>query len=304
MNGAGTDPLVTDIHHFALDDGPGIRTTVFFKGCPLACAWCHNPECQSADPEIAFYSQFCLGCGDCYAVCPNGAIRGGDNALRIDREACTACGACADVCSSTALRMLGRRYSLPELMETLFKDRIFFEVSGGGVTFSGGEPTLFLDYLAAAAKALKTMGIQTALQTSGYFDLTRFTENLLPFVDLIYFDFKLFDSRAHRVWTGQGNELILDNFIGLARQAPAKLIPRIPLIPGITDREENLLRIGEFVKGAGYTDCVLLGYNGGGLYKRGLIGKPLPEGLRGVRYDPGAVARCRRIISSLSPKRA
>ena len=295
-------PLITDIHHFALDDGPGIRTTVFLKGCPLSCAWCHNPEAIRPDREIAFHGNLCIGCGCCLAACPHGAIRM-DEERRIAREACTKCGACAEACPATALRVLGRNYPVPELAAILLRDRLFYETSGGGVTFSGGEPALFIDYVAEAARELKREGIHTAVQTSGYFDFGEFSRKLLPWLDLIFFDLKIFDSDDHRRWTGVDNEKILANFSRLKRLDGVKVIPRIPLVPGITATSENVMKLVRFIKETGADDCELLGYDSGGMAKRKYLGKALPEALRGVRPDPNEEEELRRLAGRVSARR-
>lgn len=290
-------PLITDIHHFALDDGPGIRTTVFLKGCPLSCAWCHNPETLSVGREIAFHRQLCIGCGNCLKVCANGAILT-DGEERVARDACTACGACAEACPTTALRLVGRHYPVQELTEILLRDRLFHEASGGGVTFSGGEPTLFMDYVAAVARHLKRNRTHTAIQTSGYFDFHEFSTKLLPWLDLVFFDLKIFDSERHRKWTGVGNERILDNFVRLTRLNRVKVVPRIPLVPGITATEENIMRLGSFLMETGAPQCELLSYNSGGMAKRGFLGKELPKALRDAHPDPEKEEMLRGVMAS------
>jgi pyruvate formate lyase activating enzyme len=288
-------PLITDIHHFALDDGPGIRTTVFLKGCPLSCAWCHNPETLNPGREITFHPQLCIGCGCCLAACPHGAILADEE--RVARALCTACGVCAEACPATALRVAGRYYSVFELTEILLKDRLLYETSEGGVTFSGGEPTLFMDFVAEAARELKENGIRVAVQTSGYFDYGEFSRKLLPWLDLMFFDLKIFDAEKHRKWTGVSNERILDNFIRLKQLHQIEIIPRIPLVPGITATHENVMRLGSFLKETGSTCCELLSYNSGGMMKRVFLGKTLPEMLRDARLDPREEENLRRAMT-------
>jgi len=291
----GNGQLITDIHHFALDDGPGIRTTVFLKGCPLSCAWCHNPEAMSPEREITFQKDLCIGCGECVEACPKGAIlTNGEE--RVSRAVCTACGACADACPSTALRVAGRYYSIHELTEILLRDRLFYETSGGGVTFSGGEPTLFIDYMAAVARDLKKAGVHVAIQTSGYFDFGEFSGKLLPWLDLIFFDLKIFDPARHLKWTGASNERILDNFIRLKQISRVEIVPRIPLVPGVTATGENVAQWGNFLKAAGVAHCELLGYNSGGMMKRGFLGKALPEALEDAHPAPEEDERLRKIM--------
>lgn len=278
-------PFIFNIHRFALDDGPGIRTTVFFKGCPLSCAWCHNPESIRPEKEITFQGHLCLHCGDCLKVCRQDAINM-EADERVNRDRCDTCGFCADACPSTALRIVGRYYEPSELIEILLRDRHFYDVSGGGVTFSGGEPTLFPEYLSIILQELHTKGIHTAVQTCGHFDLSTFSAHLLPYLDHIYFDLKIFDPGQHKIWTGRTNEKILANFLAITRAAGFKVTPRIPLIPGITATGDNLSNLALFLRDIGITDCKLLPYNSGGMQKRILLGKPLPESLAAVRVDP------------------
>jgi len=268
-------PMIFDIQRFSLDNGPGIRTTVFFKGCPLSCGWCHNPESKRSGPEIAFYPHLCLGCGDCKKNCPQDAISLKDTG-RIIRKKCTVCGRCTKECPTGALKMIGQYYSVDYLIELLLRDRNFYEISKGGVTFSGGEPTLFMDYLSQVVRVLKGEDIHLALQTCGMFDWLEFQEKIWPYVDLIFYDLKIFDPQKHRQYTGVGNEKILENFIYLSKQKdkgkdkilsstskiiPKTIIPRTPLIPNITDTSENLSQIADFVKRLGYSTHELLPYN-------------------------------------------
>lgn len=276
MNKNEKRPLIFDLHHFALDDGPGIRTTVFTKGCPLSCIWCHNPESMKSCREIAFYPRLCIICGDCKAVCPENAISL-ESAGRIIRDRCTACGRCADACPATALKTVGEYYPVNSLVEILLSDRIFYETSKGGVTFSGGEPTLYMDYVGEVMKALKKNDIHIAIQTAGVFDLAEFKMKLLPYIDIIYYDTKLIDSRKHKLYTGKSNEQILDNFTELVKVPGVKIIPRIPLVPEITATADNLTRIADFLKRTGCSTFELLPYNPGGISKRIAIGRDVPQ---------------------------
>ncbi len=278
-------PLIANIRRFSLDDGPGIRTTVFFKGCPLACIWCHNPECQSEGPEIGFHSELCIHCESCARACGAGAICP-DAAQRVNREACTACGDCAEACPPAALRMIGTYYPPGQLVELILRDRPFFDVSGGGATFSVGEPAMHIEYLSGVLEELKRVGIHTAVQTCGLYDAAAFTQQVLPYADLIYFDVKLLDPADHWKYTGRPNAAILRNFRQLAATARSKLVPRMPLIPGITTTDRNLRAAARFLRETGYSACQLLSYNPGVIAKRRTAGMPgleeLPEALPGV----------------------
>ncbi len=291
MNPGGL-PLLSDIRSFALDDGPGIRTTVFMKGCPLACLWCHNPETVSSEPEMSFNLRVCIACGDCLRACRHDAI---DLELdgRIRRERCTACGDCAEICPTLAIKRIGIALSPDQLAERILLDKPFYDTSGGGVTFSGGEPTLYMDYLTAVIKILKRQNISIAIQTSGFFDLAEFESKLLENLDWIYFDLKLFDAAKHRRYTGVDNAGILSNFRELAKRHPERIIARVPLIPGITTPGDNLASIAGFVRRAGCDRRELLSYFAGGVEKRRLLGKTVPKSLASLRLQPKADARCR-----------
>ena len=265
-------PLIFDIHPFALDDGPGIRTTVFFKGCPLSCLWCHNPESMKSGREIAFYPELCIKCGDCKTVCREDAISL-ERADRIIRDRCTACGRCAEECPTRALRIVGRYYPVSRLIEILMADRIFYETSKGGITFSGGEPTLYMDYVGKVMKELKANNLHVAIETCGMFDLAEFKARLLPYIDLILFDIKLLDSDKHQCYTGKHNKQILRNFVDLVKESDVKIVPRVPLVPGITATSDNLTQIAAFLKNRGCSPCRFLPYNPGGIAKRIAIGK-------------------------------
>lgn len=259
-------PLVFDIKRFSLDDGPGIRTTVFLKGCPLSCDWCHNPESIRAEAEMAFHRERCIGCGECVPACPQASIRGGD--WRVDDARCTACGRCAQACPTNALEKIGEPYAPDRLVDALLRDRHFFAASGGGVSFSGGEPTLHGDYLAEVLVQLKRHGIDTLIETCGVFDWRGFRERLLPHIDHVYFDVKLADPALHRRHTGAGNRRILSNLAALLKEAPDKMVPRVPLVPGVTDTDENLKAIGRLIRELGGNGYVALPFNPAAAEKR------------------------------------
>ena len=241
-------PLVFDIQRSSFEDGPGIRTVVFFKGCPLRCAWCHNPESQSVHKEILWYAASCSNCNACASVCRNNAISNRKDEFKIDRTNCIACGDCAGACDYHALKAAGKEYSVGSLAEIILKDKTYYDTSGGGVTFSGGEPLMFMDFLAEVCKRLKEENIDIAVQTCGYFNFSLFEQIISPYIDTLYFDLKITDNRQHIEFTGQSNSLILDNLTKLFSPKKHKIFIRTPLIPGITDTSENLDMIKELIK--------------------------------------------------------
>lgn len=289
-------PLVFDIKRHALEDGPGIRSTVFFKGCPLTCLWCQNPESIDPGPEIGFYPRDCIKCGDCVQACPVSACALEDPFL-IDRERCTLCGDCVESCPGRALRLIGRFYPVDELVDILLRDKTFYEVSGGGVTLSGGEPTLFMDYASAVLKVLKDSGIHTAIQTNGFFVPEEFGKKILPYVDLIMFDVKLADVDKHREYTGQSNEPILTNLKNLLAERREAVLPRIPLIPEFTATVENLRSISDLLKGLGVKKCSLLPYNPTWLSKAENFGKNVDPRLSRHLLTPGELKKYQDIFS-------
>ncbi len=253
-------PLIVDVRHNALDDGPGIRTTVFFKGCPLACVWCHNPEAISSAPEIAFVAKECIDCGECQPVCEPRALGPGPSVV-FDRSRCTLCGACVDACPTGALKRVGRFWEVDELVADLLRDLPFYRNSGGGVTLSGGEATMFPRYLEELLARLHEAGIRTLVETCGLFRLETFRERLLPHVDQVYFNVKFVDEALHRRYTGRPNGVILANLGALSKLAPGHVFPRVPLIPGLTAELDNLRAIGAFLRGLGFAEARLLPYN-------------------------------------------
>jgi len=268
-------PLIVEVKRDSREDGPGIRSVVFFKGCPLRCLFCQNPETQSPHLEIAFSERECIRCGKCADACPQRAI---DLQLpgRIQRDRCILCGRCAEVCPGKGLRIIGIYYSPEALTEILLRDFSFYKHSGGGVTLSGGECTLYPDYLECLLKLLKANGVRIALETSGYFDLNSFERKILPYLDLIYFDIKFADASLHIAHTGIPNQLLLDNLRRLLRTKKVKTCPRIPVIPGITAVRENLSGIVDFLCEAGAESVFLLPYNPLGMGMYPCLGRPKP----------------------------
>lgn len=256
-------PLILEIKGNSLDDGPGIRSVVFYKGCPLSCVWCHNPESKKATVEISFDPNACIDCGSCRNVCPEHAISK-DNPFYIDRHQCNLCFLCVDACPSGALDRVGKTMSVDEILKKILPDKPFFDTSGGGVTLSGGEPTLFMDFTSALLRCIKQNDIHTLLETCGFFDLNKFMDLLYPHLDMIYFDIKIIDSAAHKQHCGVPNEKILENFASLAQKTVHDgkiLLPRTPLIPNITDTEENIHGIAAFLKSLNITQAAVLAYN-------------------------------------------
>ncbi len=242
---------ILHLQRLSTEDGPGLRTTVFFKGCPLHCDWCHNPESILSSLQTQWFSVRCIGCGTCVAACLNGCLSLTEDGLSIDREHCEVCGKCVEACPSGAREIVGREVIVDEVLAELLKDRAYYEKSGGGVTLSGGEPTLQPDFAEALLRGLKEQGISTALDTCGLCS-ARTLDRLLPYTDLVLFDLKLWDSNAHRKLTGVSNETILENlnhirdFMG-KQIHPLRLWIRTPLIPGATSSEDNLLAIGRYL---------------------------------------------------------
>ncbi|MBN1947542.1 MAG: glycyl-radical enzyme activating protein [Bradymonadales bacterium] len=332
-------PQILDLKRNSLDDGPGIRTTIFFKGCPLSCAWCHNPESKRAIPELAFRASDCIRCDRCLDVCPHGAIRAREPATgaeppqrarrlsvrrlldlvrrkeverqdtrsssprtagpaafdRIDRTLCQRCFTCTTVCPSGALSRLGQPMEVASVVEVIRKDLAFFRNSGGGVTLSGGEPTLYTEYCADLLERCKALGVHTLVETCGNFEMEVFERQLFPWLDAIYFDLKLIDPEQHRRFCGRSNETILANAKHLAKRTRADrkvFLPRVPLVPGITDGDENLEGIARFLSRIGLNQVVLLPYNPTWASKAHMIGvQPIEIGDQWT--NDAELARCR-----------
>ena len=241
-------PLITDVKGNSLDDGPGIRSVVFFKGCPLNCYWCHNPESKQARPELLFDKTKCIRCMACVEACPNGARQPTTDA-GVDRRRCTLQFLCVKACPSKAMRRVGLPLTVDEIVDRVQPFLSFFRASGGGVTLSGGEPTLFMDFCSRLLQRLKVLRIHTLVETCGLFDYDRFVESMLPHTDTIFMDIKIVDPAEHRKWCGVDNRPILENFarlLELADDGGFEILPRTPLIPGITDDVEKIEALAEF----------------------------------------------------------
>ena len=261
---------VYDIQRFSLHDGPGIRTTVFLKGCPLKCLWCHNPESQSPLPEVAEFKERCIGCGACIEVCPEKAIT--ETKWFINREICTKCGRCAEVCPSGARKIFGKKMTAEDVLREVRKDKLFYKNSGGGVTLSGGEPLMQPLFSRELLRMCKKENIYTAIETSGYASWSNF-KKILPFTDLIFYDIKHIDPLKHKEFTGKSNVLILDNFKKIVKE-DLDIVIRIPSISGYNDAKEQITIMGEFLKGLkGIVQIELVPYHKLGISKYKRIGR-------------------------------
>ena len=237
--------MVFDIQKFSIHDGPGIRTVVFFKGCPLNCQWCANPESNNSNAELLYYPDKCIGCEKCIDSCPNGAITVVDGKIAFNPSLCKNCLKCAEKCYAAARRITGKNMSLEEVLSEIKKDIVFYESSGGGVTFSGGEPFLWPEFIRELSINVKALGANTAIETCGYFPIENY-KKVKDVIDFILFDIKIINDEKHIKYCGSSNRQIFSNFKIITQNAD--VFVRIPIIPGINDTPDELKALMEFLK--------------------------------------------------------
>ena len=266
------DPSATifNIQRYSIDDGPGIRTIVFLKGCPLRCLWCCNPESQHPRPEVSHNDKLCVKCGRCAAACPNGAIRMTEGGPEIDREKCVGCGTCAEACIPGAMKRIGDERTVSDVYRIAYKDAQFYKESGGGVTVSGGEPLMHVDFVCELFRRCHADGINTAVETCGMVPREAI-ERVRPLTDLFLFDIKQMDSETHKRLTGVGNEQILRNLEWLAQQN-ANILIRLPLIPGMNDSDADMEAVCAKMDSLGLKRAELMPYHNYGMGKYAQLG--------------------------------
>ncbi|TXT66204.1 MAG: Benzylsuccinate synthase activating enzyme [Promethearchaeota archaeon] len=269
MNG-----IIFDIQQYAIYDGPGIRTIVFMKGCPLSCIWCQNPESQQLEPQLAYFQEKCGLCGKCVEICPENALILSDNRIIREKKLCKKCGACVKICPNNVMEIIGEEKSIQDIIEIILRDKPFYDNSGGGITVSGGEPTMQKEFLMNLLKNVKKEGIHTAIETCGYFN-SEMVDKLVSVADLFLFDIKHIEADLHEHYTGVSNENILYNFHRIYKLVgPERIICRIPLIPGFNTDQKTIQGIIDFLKEIRFTGSVhLMPYNRMAKTKYEKIGK-------------------------------
>jgi len=272
MKGDDQINLITHMQRFSISDGPGIRTTVFIKGCHLRCKWCHNPECLDFDPEIYFREEKCVKCGRCLEVCPENAIPL-EGEERINRTKCTRCMECVKACRYGALTQVGEPLSIEEVIEEASKDSLFYRNSGGGVTISGGEPLANFEFVYELSRKMKEEGLHVALDTSGFVEW-KYLKRMMEYIDLVLYDLKHLDPLKHKEATGADNRLILGNFKLFTSNYESKVRTRIPVIPGFNASQEEMESIASFISRTNSIDGVdLLPYHDYAKAKYIMLGK-------------------------------
>lgn len=261
---------IFNIQRFSLHDGPGIRTIIFFKGCALRCKWCSNPESHSPKPQILYIPINCIQCQKCVQICPKNAISINNGNKVIDYSKCDMCGLCVENCCASALEISGRQVEVAELIEEIKKDSIYYSQSGGGVTLSGGETLLQPDFAAELLKECKNHGWNTAIETANFASRSA-VEKVMPYTDLFLADLKIYNSKKHEYYTGQGNERIIENIKFIA-QSGKNIIIRIPIIPSVNDDVENMYNVVKFANTIGIKEINLLPYHRLGINKYSYLG--------------------------------
>ncbi len=288
--------LIFDIKKYAIHDGAGIRTTIFLKGCPLHCPWCHNPEGIKPQTEITISPGRCIHCEHCLHACERGALKSRNDIIALDPEKCDLCGACLDVCCSRAIERVGRYITVEQAVEEIEKDRVFYEESGGGVTLSGGEPLMQPQFAISLLRACKLRGIHTVLDTCGYAD-PEILQEVSEFVDLFLFDIKIMDEEKHKHYTGVSNQQIFCNLRTLSQKGKTIHI-RIPVIPGITDDEGNIQMLGTFLAPLQHIDKIsLLPYHRAWLTKHRKI-KSSSEPYIADTPSPASLTRIQEVLET------
>lgn len=265
--------MIFDIQRFCVNDGPGIRTVVFLKGCPLKCRWCHNPESNSSKRQLSYSAESCAGCRACATVCGSGVHQFEDNRHRVNFERCTGCGKCQAVCPNGALGLYGTEKSVDEIMEILLKDKKYYDQSGGGITISGGEPMLQFEFACALARSCKEAGLHVCLETSGFAPKEHFIE-IRKYVDLFLFDYKVTGKEAHKRLVGVEPSLILEN-LKLLLTGGNQVILRCPIVPGYNLSGTHLRRIAELSRLPNVIQVDILPYHNLGSTKAKKIGSEL-----------------------------
>lgn len=267
----GEAAVITDIQRYSVHDGPGIRTLVFFKGCPLRCQWCHNPETHSPLPELLYKEELCIGCGACLKQCAQGAIKVINGKVVNDKKACILCGKCVETCYAEAREISGKYYTIDEVYDAAMRDLEFYKHTGGGVTLSGGEVLMHAEFASGLLKKLKDSGINTAIETCGYASWEN-VRKVVQYTDLLLFDIKHSDEDVHKKFTGVSNKLILENLHKISDMGKT-IITRVPLIPGVNDSVETLTKIARIAEEVHAKELHILPFHQIGMSKWEAAGK-------------------------------